>query len=293
MTVKTARDLRQIQHWMQSVVMHPDGVVAGIQSDAAKAMIAVLPDAIEQVVLPSKNLTSIERLAIYGNAYFARLLECLQEEFPALVHALGEETFSAFAFGYLQQYPSQSYTLGQLARDFPQYLAETRPVDASGAPSWPDFLIDLATLERTYGEVFDGPGVERDRTLQSDDLRSVPPERWPDVRLVPVPCLRLLALQYPVHEYASAVRRKQEAAMPAPATTWLIVTRRDFVIHRCAVSRPEYELLSQLVTGETIGTAIERSAQTADQEIKGLAVNLERWFRSWAAAQYFRSAELP
>ena len=43
--------------------------------------------------LRSQALTALERLAIYGHAYYARLLECLREEFPVLKHALGEELF--------------------------------------------------------------------------------------------------------------------------------------------------------------------------------------------------------
>src|SRR5437016_4065691 len=124
-------ELSHIQRWMQSVIMHPDGVVAGISSDAAREHIDLGPEDVGQVIARSAALTSIERLQIYANAYYARLFECLHEEFPALLQALGDETFDAFALGYLQKYPSRSYTLCNLGRDFPRYLAETRPRDES------------------------------------------------------------------------------------------------------------------------------------------------------------------
>ena len=141
-----------------------DGVEAGLDSVEARDAIDVSPDQVEDVVDPSKRRTSIERLEVYANAYYARLLECLRDEFPALFHALGEEVFDGLAFGYLQFYPSRSYTLSDLSRQFAEYLEETRPRDdddANGSPSWPDFMIDLARLERCYSEVFDGPGAER------------------------------------------------------------------------------------------------------------------------------------
>ena len=50
------------------------------------------------MISPSQALSSVERLAIYANAYYARLLECLGEEFPVLKQTLGDETFEAFAF---------------------------------------------------------------------------------------------------------------------------------------------------------------------------------------------------
>src|SRR5438105_5881909 len=124
-----------VQRWMQAVIMHPDGVDAGLASEAAREHLDVAPENVEQVISRSAAQTSIERLSIYANAYYARLLECLGEEFPVLKKTLGEETFDAFAFDYLQRYPSQSYTLGKLGENFTRYLAETRPADADGDES--------------------------------------------------------------------------------------------------------------------------------------------------------------
>jgi hypothetical protein len=252
--------LDQIQRWMQAVMMHPAGVEAGVGSDAAREQIDVDAENVGRVVLPSRHQTSLDRLRIYGNAYYARLLECLNEEFPALRHAVGEEAFASFAAAYLQAHPSQSYTLGELGRAFPRFLCETRPPEerSESRPNWTDLVIDLATVERTYSEVFDGPGVENARVLQPGDLNSVPPDRWPEARLVPAPCLRLLELAYPVHEYISAVRRKEPPAVPAPRRTFLVVTRRDYRVRRCAMSQDEFRLLAALVAGEKVGAAISR-----------------------------------
>lgn len=291
-----AYGLDQVQHWMQHVITHPDGVVAGIVCDASQRQIEITVERVEQVVRRSRRQTSIERLQIYANAYYARLLGCVREEFPATAHALGQETFDAFCFGYLQSYPSQSYTLADLGRHFPKYMAETRPRELAGddgSPGWPDFLIDLATLERVYSEVFDGPGIENRQTLADDDLLQVPPEKWPEARLIPAPCLRLLALQYPVHEYVSAVRHTLEVVIPEPTPTYLVVTRRDFVVRRRAVPDLEFNLLKALVDGESVGAAIERAAETPGVETDRLAADLHEWFRSWAAAGYFVSVECP
>lgn len=291
----SSHNLDRLQRWMQAVITHPDGVVAGIGSKTAQQQIATSADQVDQVVCRSQNQTSIERLGVYAHAYHARLLECLRAEFPALVHALGAETFDGFAFGYLQSYPSTSYTLGNLGRNFPRFLRETRPADTAQGdhPTWPDFLIDLATVERTYSEVFDGPGIETDRILQAEDLAAISPGQWPEAQLVPVPCLRLLTLQYPVHQYVSAVRHQSEAVIPDPTPTHLVVTRRDYIVRRRAVSPVEYELLCSLADGETVGVAIERAASAPDADLDALPAQLQQWFKTWAAAAYFRAVELP
>jgi putative DNA-binding protein len=288
-------DLGQIQRWMQATIMHPVGVAEGIASPEARRHIDVGPDAAETVVTRSRALTALERLAIYSYAYYARLLECLREEFPVLKHALGEEVFDAFAVEYLKQYPSRSYTLLQLGVNFPGFLAETRP-DRKGeekaAVSWPDFLIDLATLELTFNEVFDGPGVEGEHLLDASQLKAVSPERLLEARLVGVPCLRLLTLRYPVHQYFTAVRRHQDPDPPGPADTYLAITRRRYVVRHFELSGPAYELLHALVAGEPVGVAISRAAEAAGPDLERLAPNLQAWFHDWAAEGFFRAVEL-
>lgn len=290
----SVRNLEQIQRWLQTVITHPHGVTAGVASDEARTQIDVTPDTLEEVVTRSQCLSSFERVGIYANAYYSRLLECLREDFPALTQALGEETFNAFAFGYLQQYPSESYTLANLSSRFPQYLAETRPDDEEQEefPSWADFLIDLATLEQTYNEIFDGPGIEDARLLQPEDLNGIPPERWPDARLIPAPCLRLLRLNYPVHEFASAVRKAQSPTVPQPGPTFLVIMRRDYLIHRHTVTRNEYRLLQAFVDGRTVGDALAELADEPESDPDQLAENMSEWFHSWARLALFTRVEL-
>src|SRR5260370_19297985 len=149
----SGRGLHTIQRWMQAVIMHPVGVAEGIASADARAHIDVGPEEAETVVTRSSALSALDRLAIYSYAYYARLLECIREEFPVLKHALGEEVFDAFAVGYLQQYPSRSYTLFQLGTNFPRYLAEPPPAatERTGLPGdWPDYRTDPAHPAVTF-----------------------------------------------------------------------------------------------------------------------------------------------
>ena len=126
---------------------------------------------------------------------------------------------------------------------------------------WPDFLIDLARLELTFNEVFDGPGVEGERLLEADPLLAITPERLLESRLVGVPCLRLLVLRYPVHRYFTAVRRHEDPGPPEPAQTFLAVTRRRFVVRHYELSRPAYQLLHALLEGSIGGPGIQRGVK--------------------------------
>jgi len=102
------RSLAVLQHWLQTVIMHSEGIEKGINSSNAQTMIPIESPQIQHVINPSQSLSSIERLAIYGNAYYARLIECLGQEFLAVRQTLGAEAFEGFAFKYLQKYQSNS-----------------------------------------------------------------------------------------------------------------------------------------------------------------------------------------
>jgi hypothetical protein len=291
---KPAHDLEQIQRWMQAVIMHPADVVEGVAAANARHHIDVGLDEVEQVVTRSQELTAMERLAIYGYAYRARLVECLREEYQVLRYALGDEAFDAFAIDYLQMYPSRTYTLSQLGANFPRFLAETRPRESDGESlpaEWPDFLIELATLERKFNEVFDGPGVEEESLLDPDQLAALGPEKLLEARLVGASCLHLFALRFPVHRYFTAVRRKQQPAPPDSAETYLAITRKNFVVRHYELSYPAYQVLNALDAGESVGQAIGRAVETTGTDVDCLSRNLRKWFRDWAAEGFFTSVE--
>ena len=282
-------NLDVIQRWMQSVIVHADGVEAGIESDSAQDEVSLSTARIEEVICRSRSQTSIERLEVYANAYKARLLEVLIGEYPALVHALGEEAFVGLASGYLEEHPSTSYTLADLGRSFPQYLAQTRPPheNEGGSPDWADFLLDLARLERIYSEVFDGPGIEGQATLQPEDMRGMSPDQWLAARLTPAPCLRLESFRFPVHEYATAVRNEHVPEVPAPQSTQLAITRREFIVRRVTLAKLEFIVLSALLEGKSVGEALESAFANETGSIDELASNVRLWFRNWSAAGYF------
>jgi len=305
-----AKELSQLQRWFQTVVTHAEGVESGLGTEEAQRLIQLTPGDLERVLTRSRALSAAERLAIYANAYHTRLLDCLGEVFPMLKRTLGEDGFEGLAFGYLQEYPSRSYTLNELGRHFPRYLEQTRPQpavseetlidpaaeEAADLPkNWPDFLIDLARLEWAIYEVFDGPGVEGQAALSADQLLSIPADRWDQARLAPVVCLQLLDTQFPVNEYYTALRRtKSGGVVPFPAAreSFVALSRRNFVVRRYTLSRAEFELLRALQQNLPLGEALALISPTEGEEFEELAARLHLWFRNWTAEGFFQSVTL-
>ena len=283
--------LNTIQRWLQAVITHPEGVRAGVDSPTARQLVEVTQTDVERIILPSREMTSLDRLQIYGRAYFGRLLECLAAQFPAVRYAVGEDGFNGLAFGYLVDHPSKSYSLSTLGSSFDEYLTATRPPRSVEAdpdlPDFADFLIELARLERVYAEVFDGPGPERSPTLNISELAGLSPQQFADSRLVFHSSVRLLELQFPVHEYATAIRRKLEPTPPIARPINLVVTRRDYIVRRFEVTKPQFRLLTSLTNGETVGEALIQLLAEPTADAATLQADLQSWFREWSAAPLF------
>lgn len=283
--------LEQIQRWMQSVIMHRGGVTEAVDSPETRRHLDVTLENLENVIRRSRSLSSADRLEIYVNAYYARLMECLEEEFAVTRYALGDELFAAMAFGYLQSYPSQSYTLGQLGANFPRYLAESRlhaaevPEDAGS--SWPEFVIELATLERSMYEVYDGPGTERGGTLNPSELAKIPPTAWNRLRLVAAPCLRLHQFDHPVHEYWAGRKDGGEPVPCGPRATRLAINRRDYVVDRHELVVAEFTLLSKIAAGESLAQAIATALESSTPEDAPVEQQISVWFARWAGDGFF------
>ncbi len=249
--------LATLQSWMQAVVTEPGGAQAGVAGEQARRHLEVTPEGVEAVVTPSHSLSGLERLAIYNRAYRARLLECFRVEFPCLRHALGDELFTLFVGEYLEAHPPRGYTLGRLGAELATFLEWTRPDAAAPAEAregWASFLVDLATLERTYLEVYDGEGSEGEALLSPEDLLGMPPPALRALRLRPVRGLRVLGLRSAVDEYFFAVRRgeTEEVPLPPAGEVALAVFRREYVVRLLRLSEAEAALLVGLSEGKAV-----------------------------------------
>ncbi|MCA8994858.1 MAG: putative DNA-binding domain-containing protein, partial [Planctomycetaceae bacterium] len=75
-----------LQKWLLTVSTHPSGLQAGIQQAQGSHNAVV-----DQVIDADFGISAAHRLAIYHHGYYARLLNCLQAEYPVLRNAFSPE----------------------------------------------------------------------------------------------------------------------------------------------------------------------------------------------------------
>ena len=289
--------LRDIQEWFQAAVTCPEAdpecepksTISGPANGHAD---------VDRLLTRSTRLSAAERLAVYTNAYTARLIDCLTQMYPVLARTLGEEVFGEFALEYLKSHPSRSHTLSNLGKRFAGFLADNRPPRQSGEDlDWADFMVDLSRLEWDIYEIFDGAGMEEVTDTLEPVLLALPPEQWSTLRLVPAPCLRLVSARYPVNVYYTQARGLHEGedvpGLPAPADEHLVLSRTDYCVRRYPMAETPFRVLQGLCEGQTIGQALTSVlAAVPAAETPTQADSVKTWFALWRRERFFANAQI-
>lgn len=135
-------------------------------------------------------------LAVYDNAYAARLLEALGEDFDALHALLGDEQFDAAMRGYVAAHPSRHRSIRWLGQHLADWLRTAEP--------WRDLpqLADMAAFEWALGLAFDAVDAP---VLRAEALAGVAPETWPGLAFDFHPALTVVDLAWDVVPFQQAV----------------------------------------------------------------------------------------
>jgi len=249
--------LLQMQRTMAAAIMTP--MRQPVPRDAAA------------LVIPNARLASAERIDIYRDSYWTRLLDSLRDDFPGLRGILGRRAFDRLARAYLADCPSQSFTLRDLGSRLHDWL---RDHPAFGDPNLA-LALDMIRLEWAHIEAFD---AATRKPLGSDDIGNADP----DMRFVLQPHVRLLAVNYPVDYLRVELTGKRDRPAErrvlrrrkAAENAFIAVHRPEFTVHYRRLASGEFHLLEALGRGTKLEDALA--------DVTDPPESVRCWFESWA-----------
>ncbi|WP_191489120.1 DNA-binding domain-containing protein [Pseudomonas sp. FEN] len=211
-------------------------------------------------------------LAIYHNAYRARLQEALRGDFPTVWHWLGDAEFDALSAAYLRECPSSHYSLRWLGAGFEAFVRR-HLVPAQGLP-----LAELIRLEWAFTLAFDAlPGVP----LTLEEMASLPLEAWPTLRLELVPSVQWLSGRF----NSLAMWRAVKAEVPLPGSLELrqpqvcLVWRAGLVCQYRSLEPAEARALDGMVRDGW--SFAELCVELADTFGEGAPLQAVSWLKQW------------
>lgn len=219
----------------------------------------------------STALSALEGLQIYHNAYRARLLAVLREDFPALQQWLGDESFEQLAMAYIAAWPPRHYSLRWLGEHLPEFIGNY-VAEPQLSP-----LRELATLEWAFTLAFDAPDTD---ALSAESISSFSAEDWVTLRVSLVLSANWLHLTYNTLELWKAAKGGEPLPEPTrlPDERSCLVWRRELVCQYRSLEPDEATALQLLVAGESFSTLCESLLpRYAEQAPMQAAV----WLRQW------------
>lgn len=221
-----------------------------------------------QAIVGTPLAVAPDRLDIYASAYRLRLIEALGNDYPCVQQLLDEEAFARMCQGYIDVYPSRHFSLRYFGQFLPQFLGTISPYREQ-----PE-LAEMAAFEWALCDAFDAADIS---PASVDDLTGLPPEYWPQLRLLAHPSLQRLRGYYPVASYWHAHTGVQ--ALPAMARQ---MARLDWIVWRKNL-KTYYRSLSE-------DEAWALDAMLSRLEFSAICDGLCQWHTGEAAA--LRAAQL-
>ncbi len=270
--------LESLQALLYRLITAPEGVAAGLAAERARK--PSTPDDLEAwedleaLIESDDRLSASERMEIYANAYFYRLLDCLKEDFPATLAVLGGDNFHNLVTGYLIEYPPSEPSISYAGRYLAEFLRH-HPM-SERAP----FIGDLARLERTLIEIFHAAEA---KALNAEAMRAVAPDDWPALTMRTHPALAIVNCEWRVDELLREVETAgediQPRGAPAPAPVSVLVWRCDSRVHYRALEHAECAALEQAGAGASFAAICAAIAAGCGEDEPVALINrlLARW----------------
>jgi hypothetical protein len=262
-------------------------LVTGAESVAKElAARGIAERELDDVIAGDARASAVERLDVYANMYFFRILDVLRADYPKLVAVVGDDSFHDLATDYLLAHPSRHPSLRFVGAALPAFVA------AHALATERPWLGELAALEWARVDVFDRAD---EPLLARQDVAAVAPEAFAEIALAPIAACALVPAAFAVED-TWRVLEADGARGPVPARAdpghAVLVWRRGVTVHHRAVSAPERRALELLFARPTFGALCAALGElTASEEAAAqLAVQC---LGQWLADELLAHASSP
>lgn len=237
--------LGEVQRLLYRLITSPNGVEEGLVAEYD-----LPPDGLDAIITGDARVGAAERVGIYADMYFYRLLDVLKEDLPATLKILGDVNFHNLITGYLVAYPPSQPSITDASRHLSAFAAASEWIN-----KFP-YLTDLIHLERALIAAFFGPDAT---PLNVEQLRNAPESDWPSLRLGLHPSVHLLDSQWRVDELLRALDQNVAVGPAERDPNTIIVWRSDCVRYR-TLDEVERHALAAICAGEEFMVACDRIA---------------------------------
>lgn len=274
--------LKREQQWFGSVIGRPIDQQSRINPISPSGQ--SIEEEAAQYILPGPKLRPAERIQIYNQQYWWRLLNALHETFSLVVRLIGYVNFNRLiGIPYLVKCPPNHWSLNLLGDRLPHWIEQEYCEENR------ELIRHAIHIDWAFNDAFSPAELP---PLNPDDMSS--PEKMEKMLTTTLylqPHIHLFYLPYPLFDYRMILLSQKPdhwqthglPPLPAEEEFFILYRNKQNDISWKKISAGEYHLLGLFKNGVSIDQACEWLEQQ-DSSLCQTAMNsLQQWFQEWTA----------
>lgn len=279
---KLPKRLKETQEWFASIITQPLDGNSRIVPRTPRGL-SITKEA-ASVISPSPSLQAHERIEIYNQQYWWRLINALQEAFPLVLRLFGFVDFNqTIAIPYLKKYPPNDWTLNVLGDRLAKWVAEKYKAEDK------ELVLNATLVDSAFNYAF---FVMQMPPLSIQDLRGSEAEQTLQVKLYLQPHVQLFKLPYDLFTFRKEFLKESpeywvENDFPEfnndKEYHFMLFRKPNNHVSWREISYPEYAILRKFSLGDSIEKIcrwIEIQNNSLQEEAES---KLSEWFQIWTA----------
>lgn len=279
--------LKDLQLWFGSIIDR--------KIDANSRMNPISPRGVSmkieaaEYITPSPTLQPAQRIELYCQQYWWRLLSCLHEMFPLVTRLFGHYDFNEIiAMPYLEAHPPKDWVLNDLGNKLPEWLEKNyHKKDRI-------LVVDSARIDLAYNDAFvagELPPIELATLPVPDDISSIL-----DKKLVPQPHVYLFTFHGDMIRFRNEFLKQEPEYWAEHDFPYLNKKKLYyFVLYRNhhlntvtkEVSQHEFQILKYLQQGRSIDDVCEWLENQDEKLVNVVSEKLSLWVQGWIVSRWF------
>ena len=228
------------------------------------------PSKLSEVLIPRHGLSGTDRMRVYNQQYWYRLLTILQNEFPIAAKELSLWTFNQWAAKYIQENPSKSPSLNDLSKAFLSFL-KTQNLENL------DKIIEIVEVESWFNRSIHLAKEDGLQQLEQSEI------------LARVASGLKLSQHSFVHEenwnvaevFLESRKGNRDVPFAKRSGRWLF-HRSATSIHVLELDAAALFLLQEFEKSSLLDTALSQMEQTLTaDDLEGVEHKISGWFEEW------------
>ncbi len=274
------QSLIDLQKWFGSIICNP------LQDDRTISPLTPNGNSIkEEAALylnPSPTLKPHERIQIYNQQYWWRLIGILQSAFPCLLRILGYRIFNkAIAEPYLLDHPPTHWNIDLISANLAEWLISHYKKENA------ELIQQLAALDWAFCISF---FIKENPAIEEKDLSLDAIEKFLTQTLYLQPYIHLFEFNSDLFSFREKLLQKEvpdckkiilSGSEANQKHRFILYRNPDNLIYYKDLNEIEYYILSQLKSGSSIGDACDHLLQFDENAFQIIKDNISTWFQNW------------